>query len=182
MPFTFEKLKIPHIILITPRVFEDKRGHFFESYKQSEFNINGITEEFVQDNISKSSQGVLRGLHYQIEPHAQGKLIRCVSGAILDVAVAIRKSSSSFGQWIAVELNNENKKMIYIPPGFAHGFYTISETAEIMYKVTSEYHAQSERGIIWNDNDINIEWPEEKPLLSEKDAILSAFKRADIFD
>jgi len=181
MPFIFEKLKIPEIQIITPRVFKDNRGIFFEAFKQSEFTANGITEKFVQDNISHSSKGVLRGLHYQIEPYAQGKLVRCVSGAIFDVAVDIRKSSPTFGQWDTIELNDENKKMIYIPPGFAHGFYTLSENAEVMYKTTSEYHLQSERGIIWNDKDINVKWPDEKPLLSEKDSTLKGLKEADIF-
>ena len=182
MPFTFEKLKIQEIILVTPRIFKDNRGIFFESFKQSEFAANGITEKFIQDNISKSSKGVLRGLHYQINPHAQGKLVRCLSGSIFDVAVDIRKSSSTFGQWVSVELNNENQQMVYIPPGFAHGFYTQSEKAEVMYKVTEEYNSNSERGIIWNDEEISINWPSTNALLSEKDMALKGLIDADIFD
>ena len=181
MPFTFEPQQISQIIVVTPRIFKDQRGLFFESYKQSEFAENGIAETFIQDNISKSSRGVLRGLHYQIDPVAQGKLVRCVTGSVFDVAVDIRKSSPSFGKWVGVELNDTNQKMIYIPPGFAHGFYTISENAEVMYKVTAEYHPQSERGIIWNDKDIGIEWPSSQVLLSEKDSILKGIKEADIF-
>ena len=181
MPFIFEKLKIPEVIAITPRIFKDSRGIFFESFKQSEFAINRITDVFVQDNISKSAKGVLRGLHYQIRPHAQGKLVHCLSGAIFDVAVDIRKSSPTFAQWVGIELNNENQKMIYIPAGFAHGFFTLSEKAEVMYKVTSEYNPESERGIIWNDKDIKVQWPTKKPKLSEKDALLKSFQDADIF-
>ena len=120
-------------------------------------------------------------MHYQIEPYAQGKLVRCVAGSIFDVAVDIRKSSPAFGQWVGVELNDTNQKMFYIPPGFAHGFYTISEKAEVMYKVTSEYNPQSERGIIWNDKEIGIKWPASEVLLSEKDSILKGINEADIF-
>ena len=181
MPFTFEQSNIPQVIIITPRVFKDNRGLFFESYKYSEFASNGISENFVQDNISKSSRDVLRGLHYQIAPYAQGKLIRCVTGAIFDVAVDVRKSSATFGKWISVELTAVNQKMIYIPPGFAHGFYTLSDEAEVIYKVTAEYNPQSERGIIWNDKNIGIAWPGENPLLSEKDALLKGIKTADLF-
>jgi len=181
MPFTFEKSEIPQVIIVTPHVFKDNRGLFFESYKYSEFASNGISEHFVQDNISRSSAGVLRGLHYQITPHAQGKLIRCITGAIFDVAVDIRKSSVSFGQWVGVELSAENQKMMYIPPGFAHGFYTLSDEAEVIYKTTAEYSPQSERGIIWNDKDINIAWPAKNPLLSEKDALLEGLKKAYLF-
>lgn len=182
MPFTFEKLKISELILITPRVFSDNRGYFFESYKLSEFNASGINAKFVQDNVSKSYRDVLRGLHYQIEPFAQGKLVRCLSGSIFDVAVDIRKGSPTCGQWAGIELNEENQQMLYIPPGFAHGFYTLTEKAEVMYKVTAEYNKASERGIIWNDKEISIHWPSDNPLLSEKDASLGSFKTADIFD
>ena len=181
MPFTFEKLHIPDVIVITPRIFKDNRGIFFESFKQSEFAANGIKEKFVQDNISKSTKGVLRGLHYQLNPHAQGKLVRCLSGSIFDVAVDIRKNSSTFGQWVGLELNNENQKMIYIPAGFAHGFYTNSQKAEVMYKVTSEYNSESERGILWNDKSLNVQWPTKRPILSEKDSLLKTLRETDIF-
>ena len=181
MPFTFIKQTLPGVILITPRVFEDTRGLFFEAYKQSEFLANGIDVNFVQDNASFSTKGVLRGLHYQLPPHAQAKLVRCLSGAIYDVAVDIRKKSPTFGQWIGLELSAEKKNMLYIPAGFAHGFYTLSERAEILYKVSAEYAPQSERGIIWNDPQLKIDWPVKKPLLSAKDQIFPELHAADLF-
>ena len=142
-----------------------------ESFKESEFAANNIAEKFVQDNISKSSKGVLRGLHYQIDPHAQGKLVRCLAGAIFDVAVDIRKNSPTIGKWIGVELTEENRLSLWIPPGFAHGFYVLSETAEFTYKCTDIYTPSAERGIIWNDSDIGIEWPIDGDalILSDKD-------------
>lgn len=182
MPFTFKKCKIEEVIVVTPQIFKDQRGYFFESFKQSEFKANGINEKFVQDNISKSSKGVLRGLHYQINPYAQGKLVRCLKGAIFDVAVDIRSSSLTFGQWVGYELSEDNQQMLYIPAGFAHGFYTLTNNTEVMYKVTSEYNRESERGIIWNDDDLNINWPSKKPLLSEKDNMLPNLTLADKFD
>ena len=181
MPFTFEKQIIQDLIEISPKIFEDDRGHFFESYKKSEFDENGINVTFVQDNRSYSSKGVLRGLHYQLPPFAQGKLVQCLSGEIFDVAVDIRKSSDTFGKWLGVNLSGEKKNMFYIPPGFAHGFYTISEQAEVMYKVTAEYNQQSERGIIWNDPDLSIDWKGDKILLSDKDQKIPQLKNAEIF-
>lgn len=181
MPFTFVTTDLPGVVLVKPRVIPDDRGFFLEYYKQSEFIENGITDFFVQDNHSRSTVGVLRGLHYQLNPAAQGKLVRCIHGAIWDVAVDIRKSSSHFGQWIGYELNEENKRMLYIPRGFAHGFVTLSETAEITYKVTAEYEPKCDRGIIWNDSQIGIEWPLTDVQVSNKDGNLPLMRGAEVF-
>jgi dTDP-4-dehydrorhamnose 3,5-epimerase len=180
MPFAFKELSLPGVVLITPRVFGDYRGFFAEIYKHSDFSGAGIKEYFVQDNHSRSSQGVLRGLHYQKEPMSQGKLVRCISGRIFDVAVDIRKGSLTYGKWVGVELSEENRQMIYIPPAFAHGFLVLSSTSEIVYKCTREYSAEHDRGIIWNDPVINVDWPVTDPLLSEKDRALPLLKDADI--
>jgi len=162
--------KIPDVKIIEPQVFGDERGFFFESFNQLQFDAAiGRSVNFVQDNHSKSSKGVLRGLHYQLPPHAQGKLVRCVVGEVFDVAVDIRKSSPTFGQWVGVNLSAENKRQLWIPEGFAHGFVTLSETAEFLYKTTNYYHRESEGAIVWNDPELNIEWPIEGALLSEKD-------------
>ena len=170
MTFEFIKQNIEDVILIKPKVFCDNRGFFMESYKKSEFVANGIDVDFIQDNHSKSSSHVLRGLHYQANPHAQTKLVRCIKGKIYDVAVDIRPSSKTFGQYVKVELSEENKQMLYIPQGFAHGFVVISENAEILYKTSGEYAPESDRGILWNDKDININWEIDfEPILSEKD-------------
>ncbi|MFN3740888.1 MAG: dTDP-4-dehydrorhamnose 3,5-epimerase [Thermodesulfovibrionales bacterium] len=169
MPFSFHRFEIPDLILIEPVVFSDKRGFFLEFYKRSDFLKAGIKEEFVQDNHSCSLKGVLRGLHFQKDPEAQGKLIRCTRGEIFDVAVDIRKDSPTFGRWVSVILSEENRKMLYIPPGFAHGFQVISDMAEIIYKTTREYCPSHEAGIIWNDPELNIDWPIKEPLLSERD-------------
>lgn len=162
--------KIPDVKVIEPNVFGDERGFFFESFNQQQFEAAvGYPVNFVQDNHSKSSRGVLRGLHYQRPPHAQGKLVRCVVGEVFDVAVDIRKSSPTFGQWVGVNLSAENKRQLWIPEGFAHGFVTLSETAEFLYKTTNYYHRESEGAIVWNDPELNIKWPIEGALLSEKD-------------
>jgi dTDP-4-dehydrorhamnose 3,5-epimerase len=179
MPFTFKKLDIPEIILIEPRVFPDSRGFFMETYKHSDFLQNGIKEHFVQDNLSQSVRGVLRGLHFQKNPNAQGKLVQCLKGRIFDVAVDIRKGSPTFGKWVSTELSEENKQMLYIPPPFAHGFVVLSENAEVVYKCTKEYAPEDDRGIIWNDPDINILWPLKDPVLSAKDAQLPLLKDVD---
>jgi dTDP-4-dehydrorhamnose 3,5-epimerase len=182
MPFDFEKIgPIGHIvpILIKPKIFRDGRGFFLETYKHTDFVTAGIKEHFVQDNHSKSSLGVLRGLHYQKAPRAQGKLVRCVKGKIFDVAVDIRKGSPSYCRWVGVELSEENNLMLYIPPAFAHGFVVLSESAEIMYKCTDEYSPADDRGIIWNDPEININWPVKDPILSEKDRMLPLLRDAD---
>ena len=163
--------KIPDVKIIEPTVFEDERGFFFESFNQKKFEeAIGRSVTFVQDNHSKSSKGVLRGLHYQLPPHAQGKLVRVVQGEVFDVAVDIRKSSPTFGQWVAETLSADNKKQLWIPEGFAHGFLTLSETAEFLYKTTSYYAASHEKSIQWNDQTLNVAWPLEGfPNISEKD-------------
>lgn len=170
MPFEFKKLNIHDVQLIIPKVFNDDRGFFLESFKKSDFAANGIVEEFNQDNHSKSSKGVLRGLHYQLAPKAQAKIVRCIKGKIFDVAVDIRKNSPTFSKWVGAILSEENKNMLYMPEGFAHGFVVLSETAEILYKASNEYSKEHDRGIAWNDPDINIKWDIDfEPLLSEKD-------------
>lgn len=178
MPFEFFSLEIPEVVLIKPKVFEDERGFFLECFKHSEFAHIGISFNFVQDNHSKSKKGVLRGLHYQLEPKAQGKLIRCINGRIWDVAVDIRKGSITFAKWVAVELSEENKNMLWIPPGFAHGFVAI-EDSEIIYKCTAEYDSELDRGIVWNDLTIGIRWPVKEPLLSNKDKSLPTLQEAE---
>ena len=171
MPFNFKKLEIEDVILVTPQVFGDSRGFFMESYQKSAFEKNGIKDEFNQDNHSKSTKGVLRGLHYQTNPAAQAKLVRCPKGRILDVAVDIRKNSPTFGKWVGEILSEENKNMLYIPAGFAHGFVVLSDEAELLYKASNEYSPQNDRGIRWNDPDINVQWGIDfEPLISEKDS------------
>ncbi|MCX7794578.1 MAG: dTDP-4-dehydrorhamnose 3,5-epimerase [Thermodesulfovibrionales bacterium] len=169
MPFSFYRLEIPDLVLIEPVVFGDERGFFLEFYKRSEFLKAGIKEDFVQDNHSCSLKGVLRGLHFQKEPEAQGKLLRCIRGEIFDVAVDIRKGSPTFGKWVSVILSEDNRRMLYIPAGFAHGFQVISERAEVIYKTTKEYSPEHEAGIIWNDPELNIDWPIKEPILSKRD-------------
>jgi len=178
MPFKFKKLEIPDVILIEPVVFTDERGFFIETFKASDFKANNISYEFVQDNHSKSRKGVLRGLHYQLKPMEQGKLVRCIKGKIWDVAVDIRKGSPWYRKWVGVELSEENKLMLWIPPGFAHGFVAL-EDAEVIYKCTKEYAPQYDRGIIWNDPELAIHWPIKNPILSLKDANLPNLKDAE---
>ena len=165
------KTAIPDVLIFEPKVFGDERGFFFESFNHKLFEeAVGYPVTFVQDNHSKSSKGVLRGLHYQLPPHAQGKLVRCVAGEVFDVAVDIRKSSPTFGQWIGVHLSAENKRQLWIPEGFAHGFVTLSETAEFLYKTTNYYAPQSEGSFRWDDKEVGIKWPiSENISLSVKD-------------
>ena len=170
MPFEFEKQSIEDVILVKPKVFGDNRGFFMESYKKSEFIKNGIDIEFQQDNHSKSSAKVLRGLHYQAKPYEQAKLVRCITGKIYDIAVDIRPNSKTFGQYVKVELSEDNKNMLYIPKGFAHGFVVLSSEAELLYKASGEYNPKADRGIFWSDKDLNIDWGIDfEPILSEKD-------------
>jgi dTDP-4-dehydrorhamnose 3,5-epimerase len=165
----FQPTGIPDVILVQPRIFEDARGAFMETYHQRKFADGGIDAQFVQDNFSRSIRGTLRGLHYQIR-QPQGKLVRIVSGEIFDVAVDLRRGSPTFGRWVGETLNAENPRMIYVPPGFAHGFCVLSESADIMYKCTDFYAPEYERTLLWNDPDVGIRWPiDERPLLSEKD-------------
>jgi dTDP-4-dehydrorhamnose 3,5-epimerase len=172
MPFEFRRLAIPEVILIQARHFADDRGYFLETYKSSDFVANGILEAFVQDNFSHSMGRVLRGLHYQRPPQAQGKLVQVLKGKVYDVAVDIRYGSPTFGKWIGVPLSGERFELLYIPAGFAHGFCVLSESADFAYKVTAEYAADLDSGIAWNDPDIGIEWPIQNPILSSKDAHL----------
>lgn len=170
MPFEFERMEIEDVILIKPVVFNDNRGFFMESYKKSDFIKNGIDVEFNQDNHSKSDGKVLRGLHYQAIPNLQAKLVRCVKGRIFDVAVDLRKNSPTFKKWVRVELSEENKYMLFIPEGFAHGFVVISDEAELIYKASGEYSPENDRGVLWNDREINVDWGIDfDPVLSEKD-------------
>ncbi len=178
------KTAIPDVLIFEPKVFGDERGFFFESFNHKLFEETvGYPVTFVQDNHSKSSKGVLRGLHYQLPPHGQGKLVRCVAGEVFDVAVDIRKSSPTFGQWVGVHLSCENKRQLWIPEGFAHGFVTLTDTAEFLYKTTDYYAPLFEASINWDDKDIAIEWPiSYYPLLSNKDSQGSKFKNATCFE
>lgn len=176
--------KIADVKIIEPKVFGDERGFFLESFNQSIFDkAVGRHVEFVQDNHSMSKKGVLRGLHYQLDPHAQGKLVRCVEGEVFDVAVDIRRSSPTFGNWVGVHLSAENHRQLWIPEGFAHGFITLSERVQFIYKTTNYYAPQSERSILWNDPQINIEWPEvEEMTLSGKDKDGVLLNNAETFN
>jgi len=179
MPFKFERLDIPDIILVHAQKFPDDRGFFVETYKQDDFAAHGISEAFVQDNYSRSTQGVLRGLHYQQDPHAQGKLIQVLQGEIYDVAVDIRQGSPTYGQWIGVHLSAKRSELLYVPPGFAHGFCVLSEVVDFTYKCTGLYAPDTYRGISWNDPELGIPWPIKDPILSERDQNLPPLKEAD---
>ncbi len=163
------KTKIEGLIIIKPKVFSDSRGYFFESFRLDKFREMGIELDFVQDNESKSQKGVLRGLHFQDPPYEQGKLIKVVKGAVIDVAVDIRTGSPTYGQWVSHELSEYNKTMFWIPPGFAHGFLTLEDDTIFQYKCTNYFNKESEGGIRWNDPDLNIDWGTSEPSLSEKD-------------
>ena len=175
------KSEIPDVLVIEPKVFGDDRGHFYESYNEREFvRRTGITACFVQDNHSRSARNVLRGLHYQVK-QAQGKLVRVVAGEVFDVAVDLRKSSPTWGKWTGARLSAENKRMLWIPVGFAHGFVVLSDSADFLYKTTDYYAPEHERCIIWNDPDIGIEWPLEEPILAAKDKVGRRLKDAEVF-
>jgi len=180
----FRALPIPDVVLFTPEVFGDERGFFFESYNAGDFSrATGLDPVFVQDNHSRSRRGVLRGLHYQLPPHAQGKLLRVLDGEIYDVAVDIRRSSPFFGRWLGKTLSSENKHMLWIPPGFAHGFITMSETADVLYKTTDFYAPETERCIMWNDPALDIDWIfKGKPTLSAKDRQGVPLAAAELFE
>ena len=174
-------LAIPDVLLIEPKVFGDERGFFYESFNQRDFNeATGLDVQFVQDNHSKSAKNVLRGLHYQVPPRAQGKLVRVIAGEVFDVAVDIRKSSPTFGKWVGEVLSAENKRQLWIPAGLAHGFLVLSESAEFLYKTTDYYSPQHERCILWNDPDLYVAWPlDGAPVLSEKDRVGCYLRNSD---
>ncbi|MCY1698432.1 dTDP-4-dehydrorhamnose 3,5-epimerase [Lelliottia sp. SL45] len=176
------KTDIPDVLIFEPKVFGDDRGFFFESFNQRVFEqAVGRQINFVQDNHSRSSKGVLRGLHYQLSPSAQAKLVRCLHGAIYDIAVDIREGSSTFGHWVGVELTAENKKQIWIPEGFAHGFIALKDDSEILYKTNNYYSKENERAIRWDDSQLAIEWPIDPLIISEKDNQACFFNEAQIF-
>ena len=179
MPFEFERLDIPDVILVRAKLFSDDRGFFVETYKRDDFAANGIKETFVQDNHSRSTRGVLRGLHYQKAPRAQGKLIQVLKGEIYDVAVDIRRGSPTYAQWIGVHLSETRSELLYVPPDFAHGFCVLSEMADFTYKCTDFYAPETYRGISWDDPDLDISWPIKNPILSRRDQNLPPLKEAD---
>lgn len=175
---------LPEVLVIEPKVFGDERGFFMESYNQRAFNeAVGYEVIFVQDNHSRSARGVLRGLHYQLPPHAQGKLVRVTSGAVFDVAVDMRRSSPNFGKWVGEELSAANHKQLWIPPGFAHGFLVLSETADFLYKTTDYYAPQAEQSVRWNDSSLAVDWPVmgAPPVLSPRDAVAALLADAQTF-
>ena len=179
MSFNFKKLNIPDVLLIEPKSFNDDRGYFFENYNESDFNENGIKTKFIQDNFSYSKKNVLRGLHFQKNPKAQVKLVSVLKGEIFDVAVDLRKNSSTYMKWTSEILSEKNHRSLYIPEGFAHGFYVLSDTAYVLYKVSSNYYPEFDSGIIWNDAELNISWPTSDPILSIKDQNLLPSKNKD---
>lgn len=183
MPCTISPTELPEVLVLEPRVFGDDRGFFFESFNQREFTqITGLNVSFVQDNHSKSSQGVLRGLHYQIQ-HPQGKLVRVTHGTVFDVAVDLRSSSPNFGNWVGVELSADNRRQLWVPAGFAHGFLVTSESAEFLYKTTDYWYPEHERSLLWCDSTLGIRWPANiTPKLADKDAAGKVFAEADYFD
>ena len=176
MSFIFKPLRIPDVISITPHLFNDDRGYFFENFNHSAFKQDQIDLNFIQENFSKSKKHVIRGLHFQKNPKAQAKLVTAVSGEIFDVAVDLRKNSLTYGKWVSEILSETNHKSLYIPKGFAHGFCVLSEGATVMYKINQEYSPDHEQGIIWNDPDIDISWPISESIISEKDQNLPLFR------
>ncbi len=179
MPFIFKKLEIPEVVLIETKVFEDGRGFFMETYKRSDFTMAGIEDDFFQDNCSNSKKGAVRGLHYQKNPKAQAKIVRCAGGEVFDAAVDIRKGSPTFGKWVGAVLSGKNKKQLYIPEGFAHGFCVLSDEAQVLYKASSEFSPENDRGILYNDPEINIKWPAKNLIISEKDLKNPLLAQAD---
>jgi dTDP-4-dehydrorhamnose 3,5-epimerase len=179
----FTRLAIPDVVLLTPKVFDDKRGFFMETFRQNEFEQHCGHFQFVQDNHSLSGKGILRGLHYQYK-YPQGKLVRVSRGEVFDVVVDMRKNSPTFGQWVGSYLNDVNKQMLWVPPGFAHGFYILSETAEFQYKCTDYYTPDDEYALLWNDPEIGIQWPlcVESPILSAKDLKARPFRECPVFE
>ncbi len=182
MPYTVIPTSLPEVLILEPKVFGDARGFFFESFNARDFaHCTGLDVQFVQDNHSKSAKGVLRGLHYQIQ-HPQGKLVRVTQGEVFDVAVDLRKSSPTFGQWEGVLLSAENKRQLWVPPGFAHGFLVLSDTAEFLYKTTDYYQPEFERSLLWSDPAVGIQWPTQgEPLLAAKDKAAAPLTKAEVF-
>jgi len=181
MPFTFKKIEeFSGLTIVKPAVFEDDRGFFMETFSFREFSKIGLKNNFVQNNHTKSVRGVLRGLHYQLEPMAQTKLVRCIEGEIFDVVVDIRRGSPSYGRWFGIGLSETNKKMLYIPRGFAHGFAVLSEEAQVIYMVDKHYSPEHDKGILWSDPDLGIEWPLNQPTLSEKDKVHPKFSESEV--
>lgn len=182
MPYIVTQTTLPDVLILEPKVFGDDRGFFFESFNQRDFEqATGLDVNFVQDNHSKSSLGVLRGLHYQIQ-HPQGKLVRVTHGVVFDVAVDLRRSSSTFGKWVGVELSADNRRQLWVPPGFAHGFVVISESAEFLYKTTDYWYPEHERSLLWCDPTVGIQWPFlSEPKLADKDAAGKVLAEADAF-
>lgn len=183
MPYTVTKTAIPDVLILEPKVFGDARGFFYESFNARDFaQATGLEVSFVQDNHSKSAKGVLRGLHYQIQ-HAQGKLVRVVQGEVFDVAVDLRRASPTFGQWVGVHLSADNHRQLWVPPGFAHGFVVLSESAEFLYKTTDYWYPEHERSLLWNDPAVGIKWPVDgQPLLAAKDAEGKLLAESECFD
>lgn len=179
MPFKFKRLEIPEVMLVEAQSFSDDRGFFMEGFKESAYIANGIDTRFVQDNYSHSIKGVIRGLHYQKNPRAQAKLMMALKGEIFDVAVDIRKGSPTYGKWVGEILSDKNHKLLFAPEGFAHGFCVLSDEADVLYKVSSEYSPEHERGILWNDPEVAIKWPTDKPVVIKKDLQLPTLKNAD---
>jgi dTDP-4-dehydrorhamnose 3,5-epimerase len=179
MPFKFKKLGIPEVVLVEAQAFVDERGFFMESFKESIFKDNGITTRFVQDNYSHSIKGVIRGLHYQKDPKAQAKIVMVSRGEIFDVVVDIRKGSPTYGKWVSEKLSEQNHMLLFIPEGFAHGFCILSDEADVLYKTNTEYSAEHERGVMWNDKNIDIKWPITNPIVSKKDLQLPPLNDAD---
>ena len=182
MPYTVIPTAIPEVLLLEPKVFGDARGFFFESFNARDFaQATGLKVDFVQDNHSRSARGVLRGLHYQIR-HAQGKLVRVVEGEVFDVAVDLRRASPTFGQWVGERLSADNHRQLWVPPGFAHGFVVLSESAQFLYKTTDYWYPEHERSLLWNDPAVGIDWPiDAQPLLAAKDAAAAPLRDAEVF-
>lgn len=179
MPFRFDSLAIVGAVVITPRFYADNRGGFSEVYKKSEFLAAGIDASWKQINWSSSRKNVLRGMHYQLAPNEQGKLVSVLVGEIFDVVIDIRVGSPTYGKWVSATLHADKRQMIWVPPGFAHGFYVLSEKAEVTYSCTAEYSPESERGIIWNDPEVGISWPVAQPILSAKDELYPTLAEAE---
>ena len=183
MPYTVTQTSLPEVLILEPKVFGDDRGFFFESFNARDFaDVTGLDVSFVQDNHSKSKGGVLRGMHYQIQ-HPQGKLVRVTQGAVYDVAVDLRRSSPNFGKWVGVELSDSNKRQLWVPAGFAHGFLVTTDTAEFLYKTTDYWYPEHERSLLWNDETVAIDWPlDGQPNLAAKDAAAKVLNEAQVFE